>query len=121
MKKLFSFLLIAIMFLHGCGSSEAVSSGDLPPMLILHDKNYVASYMPVDELPDGYEYIGELAKEQANDTGLEGCKMYAVMGLDSPSDIYVYQECGTPIDENTIDMTKLQWAYMQWIVSPSEK
>ena len=49
-------------------------------MLILHDKNYVASYMPVDELPDGYEYIGELAKEQANDTGLEGCKMYALMG-----------------------------------------
>ncbi|MDE6318155.1 MAG: hypothetical protein K2M22_00260 [Lachnospiraceae bacterium] len=73
--------------------------------------------MPVNELPDGYKYIGELTEEQANDTGLAGCQMYAVMERDSISDIYVYQECGTPIDENTLDSTKLQWAYVQWIVS----
>ena len=91
-------------------------SGDLPPMITLYDRSYGAPYMPVNELPDGYEYIGELTEEQANDTGLAGCGMYAIKERDSISDIYVYQECGTPIDENTLGSTKLQWAYVQWVV-----
>lgn len=117
MKKLLPFMLLTITLLVGCGSNTNAPSGDLPPMITLFDKNYVAPYLPVNELPDGYEYIGDLTEEQANDTGLAGCRMYAITESDSLSDIYVYQECGTPIDENTLDSTKLQWAYVQWIVS----
>ncbi len=120
MKKLFIFMLFIMLFLVGCGSNKDISSSDLPPMITLYDRDYVAPYMPVNELPDGYEYIGELAEEQANDTGLAGCKMYAIIERDSLSDFYVYQECGTPIDESTIDTTKLQWAYMQWVVAQSD-
>ena len=120
MKKLFTFMLFIMLFLVGCGSNKDTSSDDLPPMITLYDRDYVAPYMPVNELPDGYEYIGELTEEQANDTGLAGCKMYAIMERDSFSDFYVYQECGTPIDESTIDTTKLQWAYMQWVVAQSD-
>ena len=77
--------------------------------------------MPVKELPEGYTYLGELTKDQAYTTGLEGCKIYAVAELDSLHDFYLYQECGTPIDENTIDNTKIQWAYTQWVeVEPTE-
>lgn len=108
MKKLFTFMLFIMLFLVGCGSNKDTSSGDLSPMITLYDKDYVAPYMPVNELPDGYEYIGELTEEQANDTGLAGCKMYAIMEHGSLSDFYVYQEYGTPIDESTIDTTKLQ-------------
>ena len=63
MKKLFTFMLFIMLFLVGCGSNKDTSSGDLPPMITLYDKNYVAPYMPVNELPDGYEYIGELTEE----------------------------------------------------------
>ncbi len=120
MKKLFIFMLFIMLFLVGCGSNKDPSSSDLPPMITLYDRDYVAPYMPVNELPDGYEYIGELTEEQANNTGLAGCKMYAIIERDSLSDFYVYQECGTPIDESTIDTTKLQWAYMQWVVVQSD-
>ncbi len=35
--------------------------------------------------------------------------------------IYLYQECGTPIDEYTVDNTQRQQAYVQWIaVSETE-
>ena len=117
MKKLLSIMLFTITLLAGCGSNTNAPSGDLPPMITLFDKNYVSPYLPVNELPDGYEYIGDLTEEQANDTGLTGCGMYAVTERDHPSDIYVYQECGTHIDEKTLDSTKLQCAYVQWIVS----
>ncbi|MBD5521357.1 MAG: hypothetical protein HDR03_09095 [Lachnospiraceae bacterium] len=100
----------------GWYNADAPSS-DLPPMITLYDRDYVAPYMPLKELPDGYKYIGKLTEEQANDTGLAGCGMYAIMERDSLSDIYVYQECGTPIDENTLDSTTMQWAYVQWIVT----
>ena len=81
-------------------------------MITLYDRDYVAPYMPVNKLTDGYKHIGELTEEQANDTGLVGCGMYAVMERDSLSDIYVYQECGTPIDENTLVSIKSQGAYV---------
>lgn len=71
------------------------TTGDLPPMITIFDKNYVAPYMPVDELPDGYEYIGDLPEEFANDTGLAGCKMYAIKEFN----------------------TLRQWAYVRWICS----
>lgn len=91
------------------------TANDVAPMIDIYGQKYVAPYMPVKELPEGYTYLGDLQKEEANGTGLEGCKMYAVAELNSLSDFYLYQECGTPIDENTIDSTKLQWAYVQWV------
>ena len=73
--------------------------------------------MPVNELPEGYEYIGDLSEDAANDTGLAGCKMYAVKEKNSFEDFYLYQECGTPISEDTVDTTQRQWAYVQWVVA----
>ena len=75
----------------------------MPPMIDMYGQKYVAPNMPVNELPQGYTYLGELSKEQANGTGLEGCKM-----------------CGTPIDDNTVDSEKIQWAYVQWIKVKAE-
>ena len=109
--------LVIILALTGCSQSGEDVTGDLPPMITINNKNYVAPYMPVDELPDGYEYIGDLPKEAANDTGVGGCHMYVIKETDSFSDFYLYQECGTPIDENTVDTTQLQWAYVQWILN----
>ena len=91
------------------------TANDVAPMIDIYGQKYVAPYMPVEKLPEGYTYLGELQKTEANGTGLEGCKMYAVAELNSIPDFYLYQECGTPIDENTIDSTKIQWAYMQWV------
>ena len=72
--------------------------------------------MPVNELPDGYEYIGNLSKEAAYTTGLAGCKVYANTNLDSLSDVYTYQECGTPVSEDTVDSRLRQRAYVQWVL-----
>lgn len=115
MKKKIVFMIAIMMafFLMSCQNQD--KEDELPPMITLYGSNYVAQYMPVKKLPDGYSYLGELTEEQANDTGLAGCKMYAYTVLDSIPDFFVYQECGTPIDENTLDLTKLQWAYVQWI------
>lgn len=41
--------------------------------------------------------------------------MYGKTVLDSIPDFYVYQQCGTPINENTVDSEKIQWAYVQWV------
>ena len=30
------------------------------------------------------------------------------------ADFYLYQECGTPVSEDTVDNTRLQWAYVRW-------
>ena len=120
MKKLAGFILtLAIaMALAGCSIDENTEkSGDTAPAITLYGRQYAAPDMPIDELPDGYEYIGDLPENAANDTGLAGCKMYAVKELDSFPDFYLYQECGTPIDGNTVDATQLQWAYVQWILS----
>ncbi len=72
-------------------------------MIDMADQKYVAPNMPVDELPEGFAYMGELTEKQANGTGLERCKMYVLTELDSIPNFYLYQECGTPIDENTVD------------------
>ena len=65
-------------------------------------------------MPEGYEYIGVLSEDAANGTGLEGCKMYAVKEKDSFRDFYLYQECGTPTGNATVDNAKRQWAYVHW-------
>lgn len=122
MKKIIFVLLSLIMMavISGCDNQSDPKTGDLPPTINMYGQKYVAPYMPVDELPEGYTYLGELTEEQANGTGLEGCKMYAVAQLDSIPDFYLYQECGTPIDDHTVDTENRQWAYVQWIQVKAE-
>lgn len=35
--------------------------------------------------------------------------------ISSFDEFYLYQECGTPIDENTVDPSQRQWAYVKWV------
>lgn len=116
MKKYAVFVLgvIYILTLAGCATRQGEMRPATAPMITINGNNYFAPYMPVDELPNGYEYIGDLPEECANDTGLAGCKMYGIKELDSFPDFYLYQECGTPISEDTMDRSLRQWAYVQW-------
>ncbi len=117
---LICFIATFVFTLVGCTSKSGEPTGDIAPAITLGGWDYYAPYMPVNELPEDYVYAGTLTKEEANDTGLEGCKYYFNYYYDSIPDIYVYQKCGTPIDENTVDSENLQWAYVQWI-HPYEK
>ena len=83
------------------------------PTLIMNDDAYVDPYMPVSSLPYGYQSAGKLTSEQANNTGLEGIEYF--VHPSETEDFYTYQECGTPIDLNTVDSEQRQWAYMRWI------
>ena len=120
MKQIVSLLLSLFLIVAFSGCHNSVDTGDMPPMIDMYGQKYVAPNMPVNELPQGYTYLGELSKEQANGTGLEGCKMYAVTELNSIPDFYLYQECGTPIDDNTVDSEKIQCAYVQWLKVKAE-
>ena len=120
MKQIISLLLLLFLFVTFLCCHYSLVTLFMPPLLVLYGQIYVVSIMSVNELPQGYTYLGELSKEQANGTGLEGCKMYAVTELDSIPDFYLYQECGTPIDDNTVDSEKIQWAYVQWIKVKAE-
>ncbi len=86
------------------------------PTITIMNKDYTAPHMPVEELPVGYHYFRDLTGEEANDTGLEGCAIYVDPHDEDMSSIYIYQECGTPIDEYTVNNTQRQWAYVQWSV-----
>lgn len=79
------------------------------------DKTFFANTMSIDELPEDYEYMGDLTDEEANDTGLAGCKYYANKYISSFDEFYVYQECGTPIGENAAENTQRQWSYVKWV------
>ena len=120
-SKVFCAALALLLLLTGCSSTACTSertepvTGDTAPIITIYGRNYVAPHMPVDELPKGYSYIGVLSEENANDTGLEGCKMYAEVSKNSFENFYLYQECGTPVNENMVDSTQRQWAYVQWI------
>ncbi len=120
MKKIVCLLVVLLICMSpGCAGRKQVESNTqwaVSPMLILNDYDYVAPYMPVSELPDGYAYAGTLSNEEANNTGLSGCSYYLPENAGVAKDFYVYQECGTPIGENIVDSTKLQWAYVQWIL-----
>ena len=117
MKKNFSVILLAacILLLVGCSKQQKVEAPNTPaPSIVINNQHFYAPNMPVNELPEGYEYIGVLSEDAANGTGLEGCKMYAIKEKDSFHDFYLYQECGTPIGNNIVDTTKRQWAYVHW-------
>ena len=116
MKRIVSAILLVTCFLLlvGCSKQQAEEPNETAPSIVIDNQHFYAPNMPVNELPDGYEYIGVLSKDAANGTGLDGCKMYAVTDADSLRDFYLYQECGTPIGNNTVDSTKRQWAYVHW-------
>ena len=84
------------------------------PTLIMNGDAYVDPYMPISSLPYGYQSAGKLTSEQAGNTGLEGIEYF--VHPSETEDFYTYQECGTPIDLNTVDSEKRQWAYMRWIL-----
>jgi len=117
MKKIVSFILLVTYMLLwvGCSKQQNVEAPNTPaPSIVIDNQHFYAPNMPVNELPEGYEYIGVLSEDAANGTGLEGCKMYAIKEKDSFRDFYLYQECGTPIGNNIVDATKRQWAYVHW-------
>ena len=118
MKRNFSVILIItyIFVLAGCSLQQTEAPNTPAPSIVIDNQHFYAPDMPVSKLPEGYEYIGVLSEDAANGTGLEGCKMYATKELDSFHDFYLYQECGTPIGNNTVDATKQQWAYVRWQV-----
>ena len=80
-KTLLSFLIMMSLLLVGCTAAEkskyGTDVGELPPALIMAGQNFFANTMSIDELPEDYEYMGDLTDEEANDTGLAGCKYYA--------------------------------------------
>lgn len=118
--KRYTILVLGLVFIltfAGCSTRQGEIRPAPAPMITIDGNNYFTPYMPVDELPDGYEYIGDLPEEATNNTKLAGCKMYAIKELDSYPDFYLYQECGTPVSEDTVDNTLRQWAYVQWICS----
>lgn len=118
MKKLIALVLVIIyvLCLVGCAQEKSdAPAGDLAPMLTINGVNYRENSMPVAELSEEFVCMGEITTEEANDTGLQGCKYYANKYISSFDEFYVYQECGIPIDENTIDTTQLQWAYVKWV------
>lgn len=118
MKRIVSAILLAsfILLLAGCSKQQAEEPHEPAPCIVIDNQYFYAPNMPISELPEGYEYIGVLSKDAANGTGLEGCKMYAVTDADSLRDFYLYQECGTPVGNNTVDTTKRQWAYVHWSI-----
>lgn len=90
------------------------------PMITVMGKNYFAHDMPVDKLPATYHYLRDLTVEEANNTELTGSAIYVDPQDENMYTIYLYQECGTPIDSNTVDNTKRQWAYVKWTASDTE-
>lgn len=95
-----------------------VTDAALPPTITIMEKNYTAPDMPVEKLPAGYHYLRDLTEKEANGTGLAGCAIYVDPQDRDMNTVYLYQECGTPIDEDTVDNTRRQWAYVQWSAVP---
>lgn len=117
MKKMLPSLLltICILLLVGCSKQQNADTPNTPaPSIVINNQHFYATNMPINELPEGYDYIGILSEDAANNTGLEGCKLYAVKEKDSFRDFYLYQECGTPIGNNIVDASTRQWAYIHW-------
>lgn len=63
---------------------------------------------PVKDLPEGYGYIGDLGEDEALDSGLAGCRMYADLAFEPSecSDVYVCQPVGESGGE---------WAYVKYV------
>lgn len=118
MKKyvVLAIILSGVFAFVGCSYQNVeTEADDTPPAIILLNKEYTTQPIAVTELPEGYEYMGTLSEESANNTGLTGCKTYANINLNSLKNIYVYQEYENPNSED--DLAPKQWAYVQWALS----
>ena len=112
MKKLFALLLIFVFMFCSC-QSEVPEIPDTPRPLMYYDGIYWKNpYIPVSELPDGYEFAGTVSEEMAYSTGLEGIEFYTKEGS---GDFYTYQMTGTFVGGNTVDTTKQAMHYVQWV------
>ena len=106
-------VVVTVCFATNPATSEPNTPNAERPTLLIDGVAYVDPYMPVSSLPYGYQSAGKLTGEQANNTGLEGTEYF--VHPSGAEDFYTYQECGTPIDLNTVDSEKRQWAYVRWI------
>ena len=115
MKKVFILLLFMSFIFCGCqsASEEAVGENcDVRPMMFYEGIYWKNPYIPVSELPEGYESAGTVSEEMAYNTGLDGIEFYTKEGS---GDFYTYQMTGTFIGGNTVDTTKQAMHYVQWV------
>ncbi|MBQ7875218.1 MAG: hypothetical protein IJ306_08705 [Oscillospiraceae bacterium] len=110
MKKFLALLLIFVLLFCSCQSEQP--NWDVRPMMYYNNSYWKNPYMPISELPAGYEYAGTVDTEMAYNTGLEGIEYYI---NPATNDFYTYQETGTPIGGNTVDTTKRAMHYVQWV------
>ena len=115
MKKIFAVLLVLILILCGC---EAEKNEECPcvghPAMLYNGIHYVNPNIPVKELPEGYEYAGTVSEEMGHKTGNKDIPFYTNPETD---DFYTYQMTGTFVGENTVDTTKQEMHYVQWVPS----
>lgn len=111
-------LLAAFVSLGPGRQAQGLPDAVPAPTITIGSKAYTAPDMPVEELPAGYHYLRDLTREEAGSTGLAGCAIYADPRDEDLSVIYLYQECGTPVDETTVDPDRRQWAYVPWTTVP---
>ncbi len=112
MKKIFSVFLISVLMFCGCQSEEPDTLDAPRPMMFYENVYWKNPYMPVSELPEGYESAGTVPEEMAFNTGLEGIEFFTNEGS---GDFYTYQETGTPIGGNMVDTEKRAMHYIRWV------
>ena len=101
------------------GEKESVGPHHDRPMLQMDGEFYINPYMPLSYLPHGFTLSGELTKEQAHNTGLEGVKYYT--NTSTPNYFYTYQLWATPVSIDTLDSENRTWQYMRWIRCDAEE
>ena len=120
MKRIISTLMILCLIFSAaaCSTSqpdEDEKTYDRAPVIVINGNEYFADIASiVNELPDGYEYGGKLTEEQIKYAYINGTEYYFDKHRENLYDFYVYQECGTPVDDENVDNTKGQWAYVRW-------
>ena len=120
MKRIISTLMILCLIFSAaaCSTSqpdEDEKTYDRAPVIVINGNEYFADIASiVNELPDGYGYGGKLTEEQIKYAYINGTEYYFDKHRENLYDFYVYQECGTPVDDENVDNTKRQWAYVRW-------
>ncbi len=122
MKRILSLALslICVLTLIGCSSNSPNGAGVEKtyagaPKIVLNGYNYFASDLVIlNELPEGYSYVGELTNAEKEYASINGSKYYIQEDTETIKDFYVYQECGTRISDDEVDNAKRQWAYVKW-------
>lgn len=117
MKKIIviTLLLGTVLVFTGC-SFQNNEGEDCLLTIILFSREYISENKPIDKLPEGYDYVGTLSEEMANNTGLAGCKMYINKNLNSIDHVYIYQESEILNSVDTDGSSRTQWAYVKWVL-----